>query len=197
MTSPVDICNIALGELGEDPDITAIDPPDGSANSYHCARLYPFARDQLLEMHAWTFASARKTNLAEVTSDRSAWEYAYELPNNVIKPRIALPEGYTDDDRDGLEFKEEGSRIYSHVPIHTLVVTERVTDANKFSPLFVSALSALLAFHLVGPVLRSNAGDRKKTMLDLFRLQLGIAAPANASRDNSTAKHNPGWIANR
>lgn len=197
MSSPTDICNLALGHLGEEPDLASIEPPDGSTNSYHCARVYPIARDQLLEMHAWTFASDRKTDLAELTSTSSAWPYAYAVPANIIKTRIALPEGYTNDDKDGLEFKVEGDIIYSQAPIHTLIVTKPVPDATKYSPMFVTSLAALLAFHLVGPVLKANAGNTKKAMLDLFRMEFGLAAPSNANSDNAKATHNPGWIANR
>ena len=59
MSSEVAICNLALAHLGDSATVASIDPPEGSAQSEHCARFYPIARDALLEMHAWKFATRR------------------------------------------------------------------------------------------------------------------------------------------
>ena len=59
MASEVDICNLALSHLGDTATIASLDPPEGSAQAEHCARFYPIARDSLLEMHAWGFATSR------------------------------------------------------------------------------------------------------------------------------------------
>ena len=56
MASEVDICNLALGHLGDNATVSSISPPEGSAQAEHCARFYPIARDALLEMHNWNFA---------------------------------------------------------------------------------------------------------------------------------------------
>lgn len=66
MTTNVDICNMALANIGEAPNITAISPPDGSAHADLCALWLPKAREAVLEMHNWTFA-ARRAVLEPVT----------------------------------------------------------------------------------------------------------------------------------
>ena len=48
MPSEVDICNLALGHLGDSATVATIDPPEGSAQAEHCARFYPIARDARL-----------------------------------------------------------------------------------------------------------------------------------------------------
>ena len=75
MASTVDICNLALAHLGDTATVASIDPPEGSAQSEHCARFYPIARDSLLEMHAWNF-SMRRINLAQLTNSWPEWQYA-------------------------------------------------------------------------------------------------------------------------
>ena len=59
MASVVDICNLALAHLGDDATISSIDPPEGSAQAEHCKRFYTSARDTLLQLHPWNFASKR------------------------------------------------------------------------------------------------------------------------------------------
>jgi hypothetical protein len=59
MTTNVDIANAALAMIGEGPKITDLDPPTGGPLATLCATLLPFARETVLEMHEWTFASRR------------------------------------------------------------------------------------------------------------------------------------------
>ena len=70
MASEVDICNVALGHLGDEAAISAIDPPDGSVQASHCARIYPMARDELIEMHNWRFAVKRKALALLATTEQ-------------------------------------------------------------------------------------------------------------------------------
>src|SRR5687767_8634483 len=93
MSSEVDIANLALSHLGDEANVVAIDPPDGTVQASHCGRFYPIARDLLLEMHPWTFATRRAT-LAEVTNPvEDDWTYAYTLPTGCIRPLSALLPG--------------------------------------------------------------------------------------------------------
>lgn len=99
MASEVDICNLALGHLGDSATVSSISPPEGSAQAEHCARFYPIARDLTLEAHEWGFATKRM-NMAllgsGVSSDLGAtgitpppeWTFVYAMPTdcrNIIK----------------------------------------------------------------------------------------------------------------
>lgn len=57
--SEVDICNMALSIIGEAPTVTAIDPADGSPHAATCALWYPKAREAVLALRNWSFASQR------------------------------------------------------------------------------------------------------------------------------------------
>ena len=82
MASVVDICNLALAHIGDDATVSSIDPPEGSAQAEHCKRFYAIARDTMLQMHNWNFASKR-ISLAQVTNPITEWLYAYAAPSDM------------------------------------------------------------------------------------------------------------------
>ena len=84
MSSVVDLCNLALSRLGDSATVASIDPPEGSSQAEHCSRFYPIARDSLLEMHDWKFAT-RRAPLSELTVDSFNWAHAYAEPNGALR----------------------------------------------------------------------------------------------------------------
>lgn len=190
MASDVDICNLAMSHFGQDATISAIDPPDGSAEAEHCARFFPMARDQVLEDCAWTFATFR-TTLATLTNDRDDWEYRYTLPANCIKPRILLPEGYTDSEIEGEPFERENDSIYSNAANATLIYTKRITDPTKFSPLFTMSLSWLLASYTAGPITKDASGGIQARLYKRYEILLGQAKASNANTTKARATYVP------
>lgn len=167
MSSEVDICNLALSHLGDVAEVIAITPPDGTAQASHCARFYPIARDQLLELFPWTFATKRVA-LAEVANPADGdWAYAYALPSTCIRPVSVV----TASGVQSFEAIDPGAHPYlvetnadgepillTNVQATTLRYIDRVTDTTKFTPAFVSTLARLLASMLAGPILKGEAG---------------------------------------
>lgn len=97
MASDVDICNLMLSRLGDDATITSLSPPEGSVQAERCATFYPLARDSLLELYDWNFAT-RRVVLTETTLPIGCtWQYAYIMPNNVIRVISVLPPEVSDD----------------------------------------------------------------------------------------------------
>jgi hypothetical protein len=198
MASEVDICNLALGHFGNDAQVTAIDPPDGSVEAAACAKFYPIARDALLAMFDWTFARGRETGLAELTSPSSAYAYAYVLPTNIVRPVKAFMEDETDETGEGVKFAiEEGGLILSNEPIATLMVTRRVEDTNRYSPLFVTCLSWLLASYAAGPILKEVSRETADRMYKQFRIEYAAGTGVDANTGTDTVEHKPSWIKNR
>ena len=97
MASEVDICNLALARLGDNATVASIDPPEGSAQAEHCARFYAIARDSLLEMHAWKFAT-RRVQLAKLTVPSWDWSFAYAEPTGALKLLGVLSATASNDD---------------------------------------------------------------------------------------------------
>lgn len=96
--SEVIICNLALSNIGDTATVASIKPPDASIQAQLCARFYPVARDALLEMGSWGFAT-RRTQLAEVECQGMphTWRHAYALPSATINVIAVLPQCSPDD----------------------------------------------------------------------------------------------------
>lgn len=192
MASVVDICNLALAHLGDEANISAISPPDGSAQSEHCARFYPIARDELLAMHTWGFATTR-TAPAALDSDSDAWAYSYSVPNGCLRIHRAMVDG-SDDSEEGTGYVREGQRIYTSEEVTVLVFTQRITDPTKFDPLFVTCLSWLLASYLAGPVRKDSTGEARDKAYAQFIRKLRDATGVDANEQNNKPEHLPAHI---
>ena len=201
MASEVDICNLALAHLGDNATVASIDPPEGSAQAEHCARFYPIARDSLLEMHDWRFAT-RRVLLAQLTTDTWNWTFAYAEPAGVLKLLAVLPaSASSDDDTQEYEAETDGNGtpiILTDQEGASLRYVAHVTDTTVFSPLFVDALARLLASYLAGPVIKGDAGVvMAKACLQSFLLALSNAKVSDANQRRARPKHTPDWIAGR
>lgn len=199
MASEVDIANLALSHLGDSATVASLDPPEGSAQAEHCARFYPIARNSLLELHNWKFATRRAT-LAQLAVDSGPWAYAYALPADALKLLAVLPDGaeaVAESEDYEQEVVETGaSAILTNCELATLRYIALVTDTTKFSPLFELALSWQLASFLAGPILKGDAGAAEaKRCAGLAMAHLSQAAVSDANQRRVTPVHNVPWMA--
>jgi len=213
MASEVSICNLGLGHLGDNANITAISPPDGSVQAARCAQFYPQARDALLEMHPWGFATRRTVPAAISLTPPVGWAFAYAIPANCLGVRqVLMPNGTPDlfaaqpdiltpTDVNSLNAQDyvienyddgtlDGARVmYTNVDTPTVVYTLGVTDTAKFSALFVAALARLLASYLAGPTLKGKEG-REETKAQLMMFEK-VSFPRAAEEDSNSRQSNP------
>lgn len=222
MATDVDICNLALAALGDQAAVTSLNPPDQSAQAGHCARFYPVARDALLEMHAWGFATVR-VQLAQVTNPTSAWAYAYACPSDAVNYLEVEDPKTADDYSVGLqmantvpgsiqsgvgvyaaqpyqiEADSNGNDIlYTNQPNAVLRYTRIVIDTSKFSPLFMEGLAMLLAAHLAGPVIRGADGRAAaKDAFAAFVKWKEWAIESDANQRRIVPKQGASWMVNR
>lgn len=223
MTSEVDICNLALGHLGDDATVASLDPPEGSAQADHCARFYPLARDLLLDAHHWAFAT-RRVSLALLSSTPpSTWRYAYAVPGAALNLISVLAPDALDDNSVGLpavggygclpidlpggytpqpfvcETDDSGNTVlYTNQQNAVLRYTTKVTDSTKFPPTFVQGLAMRLASMLAGPVLKGDEGIKAAALWgDRADKWLAQAKESDANQQRQQVVQNPSWIANR
>jgi hypothetical protein len=203
MASKVDICNLALSHIAQAVNITSIEPPDGSAFAEHCAQHYPTARDMCLEMHEWTFATTRQVlSAVDLPAEVSQWRYAYDYPTGVIRPlAILLPQ--CTDDTQGQPYRIEVDAltddriILTNVQDATMKYIRRNDDPVQYTPLFVIALSWLLAHFIAGPI------TKKASIVDACEKQwekwMKRATGANAQSTDESAykRHVPEHIRQR
>lgn len=179
MASEVDICNLALSHLGDEATVSSISPSDGSQQADYCVRFYPVARDQLLGMHAWSFATKRVALALLSTSELpDAWAYCYATPGSAIQVISVLPPGDTGaftmiDPLHGMpvspgdlntqsfvqEVLQNGTKvIFTNVEKANVRYIAGVADTTQFTPLFVIACARLLAAYLGGPIIKGETG---------------------------------------
>lgn len=199
MSSEVEICNLALSHLGDSATVASIDPPEGSAQAEHCARWYPVARNALLEMHDWSFAT-RRVVLAELVRNDTAWRHAYARPADALKILAVLPSGATDDSA-ACPFDTETDAADNDIIMCDQAgaiarYTRIVTDSSRFSPLFVTTLGWFLSTYLAGPVLKGDSAvkianaNMSKAMAFLTQARL---SDANQKR-GKPLPHTAPWI---
>lgn len=201
MASEVDIANLALARLGDNATVASLDPPEGSVQAEHCARFYPLARDALLEMHAWKFAT-RRVLLAKLAVPSWNWSFAYAEPADVLKLLGVFPAKAANDDEtqpyEAESVTTGASIILTNQEDASLRFIARVTDTTRFPPLFVDALAWLLASYLAGPILKGDAGAAMaKACLQSFMLVFSNAKVSDTNQRKVRPEHKAAWIAGR
>ena len=222
MATEVDICNLALAHLGDDATIASLSPPEGSAQAEKAARFYPIARNTLLEMHTWNFASKRG-NLALTTNTLDQWDYAYVAPADMMSPvAVISPSAQNDyatrmsagDTPGGItsnyaptnvagqytpqQFSIEGNLIYTNQENAILRYQAFITDPSLFSPLFVMTLSWHLASMLAGPVIKGDQGAAEaKRCTQVMVNYLSTAKQSDNLHRDITVEHIVPWTSGR
>ena len=222
MATEVDICNLALANLGDDATIATLSPPEGSAQAEKAARFYPIARNNLLEMHTWNFA-AKRGNLALTTNTLDQWDYAYVAPADMMNPvAVISPSAQNDyatrmsagDTPGGItsnyaptivagqytpqQFSLEGDLIYTNQENAMLRYQAFITDPSLFSPLFVITLSWHLASMLAGPVIKGDQGAAEaKRSSQMMVNYLNSAKQSDNLHRDITVEHIVPWTSGR
>jgi hypothetical protein len=196
VNTEVGICNLALAHIGEAPTLSSINPPEGSQAAEHCARFYPYARDAVLRVHAWKFATTHRT-LAPLAGAPLAWHYKYALPVDCVRALAVYAPGQGTRQTFDLALDPGSGQevVLADQDAAVLEYIARVTDPNRYDALFVLALSWLLASHLAMPVARNPRIQAACNEQYLRVLSQATAVSANEARTPATTS--PSWIANR
>jgi hypothetical protein len=155
MASEVDICNLALGHIGDAAEITSIAPPDGSSQAALCKKFYPISRDECLAEFDWGFAMKRQL-LAKLSGTApSGWNYWFTVPNPFLAARAVVAEDYDTPSEYKLESDgDHGTVVLTMVDPAEMWYTSTISDTTKFPPVFVHGLSWMLASYLSIPITR-------------------------------------------
>lgn len=181
MASTVDICNLGLSHVAAYP-INNLD--ERTKEARECKRLFPIARDAMLEAHDWGVAR-KQVALALLDEEVPGWDYVYAWPTDCLVPRkIYDPAEAPGSTPIKYEFRvnDDLNRrvIVTNQEDAELIYTAKVTDANLFTSMMVDALGFRLASDLAIP-LRSDS-KLQVSMLNQFlsRVSAAQASSANA-----------------
>lgn len=154
MASETDICNDALGFIGA-KSIQAL-ATEQTVEARKCRQYYPSARNFVLSDHDWDFAESRVALALVSGVTLYGYTYAYAKPADCLLMRELfnpIP------NQKPLKFKEmlkppdnKSSIIATDVVSAVLIYTVKVTDVNRYSEVFKTALAWKLASDLAIPL---------------------------------------------
>jgi hypothetical protein len=189
MTSPVAICNIALGWLGANPILSFLDNSD---TARLCGANYEPLRDTVLEARTWTFATSRAYSHS---TTHPAWGdgFVHPVPEDWllvlrVYPSANVAQAYGTQANVGVSdvgqsiWVREGSNIISDDSNAYMWGLRRVADPDDYTPSFVQALAARIAADLCVPVTQNV-----KLQADLWSLYEAKLTEA-ASRDGAQGR---------
>ena len=197
MTERVDIANLALDWLGEEP-ITSLE--DDSQRALSMKINYIPARDATMEAHDWTFAIMRFIPAINAVAPVYGATYAFDVPSEILRV-ISVDRN----DANSVQFRprinqqeqidwqfERGQVICDEKVIYCRGV-QRVTEEGRFSPTFVHALAAKLAFLTAIVISGSEAKQANmKALYDQFILEAksrdGLQGRSRRLRNRSLQK---------
>ena len=195
MTTALDICNVALGLIGQSVTVASINPPEQSVAAERCALFWPGVRDQVLSAHTWSFAIERQTLALLSITPPTPFTFAYAMPSDAIRfigvrGPSAVDDLVNDDCRLG---SENGTQaIYTNTENAIGVFIKRQDEALQYNAHLVAAAQHLMASRLAGPFIQGVPGMQvAKEMLQLYMEYLMIAKREDAAQSRLRGVNQP------
>lgn len=173
MSSKIEICNLALGFLGE-PRLVDIDEKTPSAEN--CKLYFKPALSELLREHPWNFASCREKLVLVETP--SAWKneylFAYAYPEKCLNLHFLVNSCAEKERNFMLSFDVSRTIILSNASGAYALFTKYTDDTTRFDPSFIMAFARKMQCMLIKPLLKNNSGLVKEAE-ELYRQALESA----------------------
>jgi hypothetical protein len=184
VTSETEICNLALGHLGE-ARITSLEEDSTSARA--CSLHYEATRDAVLRSHRWNFAQARAQLPRLQFNPPFGWDAAYQLPGDCL--RVLEVNGTECGDVLSEPYIIEGRAILINAGEVRLVYVRRIEDPLQFDSLFIEAFALKLAIAL-SETIRGTTGKTEQ----LFLLYDRVTAPLSRRVDANEGRRRKGVL---
>lgn len=190
VTTEAQLCNLALGFVGQRQMITSL--TEASEEAQLCAVYYATARDMVLSSRAWRFAT-RRSVLALSTEERTNWEYVYAVPALMMEPHEIASSMRPTPSIDAripfdIELNDAGTArlILTDEPDAELIYSAQVNQVGLYSPPFVLAVAWQLAVFLanslpVKPQLGQwcqQQADKHQALAAVHDLNTAVPSPA-------------------
>jgi hypothetical protein len=146
-TTEVSIANIALGNIGVNKFIAALDE-QRSSEARICNQFYEHSRQYVLRDGLWTFAK-RYINLTLVEEDPTPeWQFSYRYPPDCLLARYIVNPILGRQERKPTEYEiagdDQGTLILTDMEDAQLCYTMDVINPGRYDQMFTSAF----AWHL-------------------------------------------------
>jgi len=171
--SAVDICNSALGHLGEHT-ISSVDPPDDSRQAKLCNRFYENAVNDVLQLHEWNCAIKRVSLARESDTPAFGYLYQFQLPNDCLHVIDMSESIYI--------YRVEGGMLLTDAQVASIIYISNSVNPNLFSNLLAETIALRLAWKMAFPL--TNSKDVETLVLAKFQHTLSEAI----GRDNLSSR---------
>ena len=151
--TPVDLCNIALADLGHDRVITSFDPAvDRSKEAARCALAWPRARRHVAGSFTWSFLTvdmpaAALPDAAAAAILTPGYAYAYAAPADALRISAVL-----DADGEKVAFILRNSALQTTDPATRVIYTIDSEDIDAWPQPFTDAVCAAISARLARPI---------------------------------------------
>jgi len=161
MASVTEICNRALGLLGEAKIVNLNDP---NTNAEICDTLFPLARDKCFEDRKWSFCLTRVKLAPLLILPAFGYANQFQIPSDCFLLRSV-------DDSSGsgrLDWTREGDKILTDASEIHVIYSVTVLNPDLWTNGFIEALTFKLASDMAIPI-TENATLRNTYEQDYFR----------------------------
>lgn len=184
MASEVDICNIALSNLGERP-ISARNDQNQRARA--CDNRFNDVRDLVLRSHVWNCALKREQLTSSATAPVWGYSFAYPKPAKMLR-LISVKE-------NEYPFKIEGENIVTNSTSLNILYIEQVTDTAKYDALLIQAIALRLATEIAQDI--TGKTQLKEALMRKYREVMSEARSADAAEGTPQKIESDLWLESR
>jgi len=178
VSSPEEICNLALAKMGHEGFITSLS--EDSKGAKYMNVFYQPVRDELIRSHLWRFARKRAVlaPLTDTPAFNNGGENYFQYPNDCIRIVGTDKEFF----QSYIPWSREGDKIVAESTVLKLVYLSRVTNVSFFDPSFVDTFATRLAYEACMPIMK-DSGLKEQLKRD-FRDSLIRAAHSSATEQD-------------
>lgn len=184
MASQVEIVNLALVEVGDEIIMSMAE--DTKAARIMSAIWTPTVKEVLAD-HTWGFARARVSLTENVTAPTFGFDHAFDLPADYIRMV------YMGEPEDEYIWQIEGTQLLTDEGTAEITYIKYVSDATKFPPKFVTALSFLLLARAANSIAGMDS-TKKEAALKAYEKVLMDAETVDSQSNSPRAFSVNRWI---
>lgn len=192
--SKVDICNLALSALGDQANVSSIDPPDDSAQAHYCATYYPVAKNAVLSgaNYPWSFA-LRRVTLSETTNESIEWLKCFVMPSDMIGFSEFLDANGNHVVDYNVELHTGNVRVvYCNAELLQCRYVSSDTPEGLFTQPFIDALILTLQYYLVGSIVKGDVGvAARKAIYQQMLAGVSLARTADSQYSRPQRRYTP------
>jgi hypothetical protein len=154
-----------------------------NVNEQLCATHYAPTRDAVLEAYEWSFAIGRAT-LDTPALPEPDWGMtnAFHLPHDNLKV-VWCGQSTNENEYARFDWRIEDDRLVTDQDLVYIRYIRRVEDATKYSPLFVLALAARMAFEMCISVTENVR--LQEQLIKIYEAKLGEAVANDGMQGRS------------